>query len=56
MIPAITGAPLRVAESLQRYVDGGFDTITIELPAPYDPETVDRLPGEVVPLLRRASS
>jgi alkanesulfonate monooxygenase SsuD/methylene tetrahydromethanopterin reductase-like flavin-dependent oxidoreductase (luciferase family) len=54
-MPAITGAPPRVAESLQRYVDAGFNTITIELPAPYDPETVDRLPGEVVPLLRRAS-
>ena len=53
---AITGAPPRIAECLQRYVDGGFDTIVIELPAPYDPETIDRMASEVGPLLRRAAS
>jgi alkanesulfonate monooxygenase SsuD/methylene tetrahydromethanopterin reductase-like flavin-dependent oxidoreductase (luciferase family) len=54
-LPAFTGPPRLVAEQLQPYIDGGFDTITIELPAPYDPETIERLVGDVVPLLHASS-
>jgi alkanesulfonate monooxygenase SsuD/methylene tetrahydromethanopterin reductase-like flavin-dependent oxidoreductase (luciferase family) len=54
-LPAFTGSPALIADCLQPYVDAGFDAIIIELPAPYDAETVDRLPSDVVPLLRQGS-
>ena len=50
-LAAITGEPARVAEGIRAYADAGFDTVVIELPAPYDAETIERLPGEVLPLL-----
>ena len=50
-LAAITGEPERVADGVRAYVDAGFDTVIIELPAPYDAETIERLPGEVLPLL-----
>jgi alkanesulfonate monooxygenase SsuD/methylene tetrahydromethanopterin reductase-like flavin-dependent oxidoreductase (luciferase family) len=52
---AFTGTRPRIAESLQPYVDGGFAAVIIELPAPYDPETIERLAAGVVPLLWRES-
>lgn len=51
-MPAFTGPPRQVAERLQPYIDAGFDTLIIELPAPYDPETLERLASDVLPLLR----
>ena len=48
--PLLLGSPERVAEALRRYRSIGFHTVIIELPAPYDLETIERLIGEVRPL------
>jgi alkanesulfonate monooxygenase SsuD/methylene tetrahydromethanopterin reductase-like flavin-dependent oxidoreductase (luciferase family) len=40
-----------VAAGLAPYIDAGFRTVIVELPAPYDIETVERLQAEVGPLL-----
>jgi alkanesulfonate monooxygenase SsuD/methylene tetrahydromethanopterin reductase-like flavin-dependent oxidoreductase (luciferase family) len=42
-----------IAERLAAFVDLGFRTFTIEELAPYDRETLERLIGEVKPLLER---
>jgi alkanesulfonate monooxygenase SsuD/methylene tetrahydromethanopterin reductase-like flavin-dependent oxidoreductase (luciferase family) len=42
-----------IAERLLEYVDIGFETAVIEVPAPYDVETIERLIGEVKPLVDR---
>jgi alkanesulfonate monooxygenase SsuD/methylene tetrahydromethanopterin reductase-like flavin-dependent oxidoreductase (luciferase family) len=42
-----------VAERLREYVDVGFDGLIGELPAPFDAETIERLIGEVKPLVER---
>lgn len=47
------GTPVQVAEYVRAYVDAGFDTIIVELPAPFDMETIERLPAEVLPLVLR---
>jgi alkanesulfonate monooxygenase SsuD/methylene tetrahydromethanopterin reductase-like flavin-dependent oxidoreductase (luciferase family) len=47
------GPPELLAEKLAPYVELGFRTIISEQPAPYDTETLDRLIGEVKPLLER---
>ncbi len=46
-----SGTVGQVTERLGAYVDLGFRTFIIELPAPYDAETMERLIGEVKPLL-----
>lgn len=46
----LLGSPERIAEALRRYRAIGFHTVVVELPAPYDHETVERLIGEVRPL------
>ena len=43
----------RVAETIRGYVAVGFTTVLVELPAPYDLETIERLIGEVKPLVER---
>lgn len=47
------GPPEFVAEKLLEHVDAGFTTTIVELAAPYDAETIDRLIGEVKPLVDR---
>jgi F420-dependent oxidoreductase-like protein len=45
------GTPQQVAERMQACLDLGFRTFIAELPAPYDPETLERWIGEVRPML-----
>ena len=45
------GTPEQLAEKLAPYVELGFRTVISEQPAPYDGETLERLIGQVKPLL-----
>ncbi|HEX8940736.1 MAG TPA: LLM class flavin-dependent oxidoreductase [Candidatus Limnocylindrales bacterium] len=45
------GPPEAIAERLRAYAETGFQTLIVELPAPYDVETLERLIGEVKPLV-----
>jgi len=45
------GPPAQVAATIRSRVDAGFSTIIAELPAPYDVETMERLIGEVKPMV-----
>jgi alkanesulfonate monooxygenase SsuD/methylene tetrahydromethanopterin reductase-like flavin-dependent oxidoreductase (luciferase family) len=45
-VPTLLGPPGVVAAAIRPYVDLGFTTIIVRLPAPYDPETIARI-GEV---------
>ena len=45
------GTPEQLADRLRPYVEMGFRTVISEQPAPYDVETLERLIGEVVPLV-----
>ena len=45
------GTPQQLADRLRPYVEMGFRTVISEQPAPYDVETLERLIGEVVPLV-----
>ncbi|HLO35249.1 MAG TPA: LLM class flavin-dependent oxidoreductase [Candidatus Deferrimicrobium sp.] len=45
------GTAAQLAEKLAPYVELGFHTVISEQPAPYDRETLERLIGEVGPLL-----
>lgn len=47
------GPPAFVAEKLLEHVAAGFESTIVELPAPYDIETIERLIGEVKPLVDR---
>ena len=49
-VPLLTGAPERIADALRPYLDLGFSTVIARMPAPFDRETIDRLP-EVLALL-----
>jgi alkanesulfonate monooxygenase SsuD/methylene tetrahydromethanopterin reductase-like flavin-dependent oxidoreductase (luciferase family) len=49
-VPTLLGSPRLVADGLARYAELGFTTTTMRLPAPYDEETIDRMP-EVAELL-----
>jgi alkanesulfonate monooxygenase SsuD/methylene tetrahydromethanopterin reductase-like flavin-dependent oxidoreductase (luciferase family) len=40
-----------IADRLREYVDAGFSSAIVEVPAPYDVETLERLIGEVKPLV-----
>lgn len=48
------GPPERIAERIREYVAAGFSTAIVEVPAPYDVETLERLIGEVKPLVDRS--
>jgi len=48
------GTPEEIAAEIRARVDVGFETVIVELPAPYDPETIDRLRSEVKPLVDRS--
>ena len=45
------GTPEQLAEQLGPYVEMGFHTVISEQPAPYDSETLERLIGQVKPLV-----
>jgi F420-dependent oxidoreductase-like protein len=45
------GTVEQIAERIVAYRAAGFDTVNVEVPAPYDDETIDRLIGEVKPLV-----
>lgn len=45
------GTPAEIAERFRPYRALGFDTMIVELPAPYDAETIERLAAEVAPLI-----
>jgi len=47
----LVGPPAAIAARLREYVDAGFSTVIVEVPAPYDVETLERLIGEVKPLV-----
>jgi F420-dependent oxidoreductase-like protein len=49
-VPTLLGPPALVADAIRPYVDLGFATIIVRLPAPYDLETIARI-GEVRALL-----
>jgi alkanesulfonate monooxygenase SsuD/methylene tetrahydromethanopterin reductase-like flavin-dependent oxidoreductase (luciferase family) len=50
--PLLT-TPEKVAERLLEYVDAGFSTALVEMPAPYDMETLERLAREVRPMVEK---
>jgi alkanesulfonate monooxygenase SsuD/methylene tetrahydromethanopterin reductase-like flavin-dependent oxidoreductase (luciferase family) len=45
------GPPQMIAELLQPYIALGFTHFIVDLPSPFDVETIERLIGEVKPLL-----
>ncbi len=45
-VPTLLGPPAQVAAAIRPYVDLGFATIIVRLPAPYDAQTLARI-GEV---------
>jgi alkanesulfonate monooxygenase SsuD/methylene tetrahydromethanopterin reductase-like flavin-dependent oxidoreductase (luciferase family) len=47
------GTAEQLAEKLAPYIEAGFVTVISEQPAPYDQETLERLIGEVKPLVDR---
>ncbi len=47
----ILGSPEQVAARLREYVAAGFDGLIAEIPSPFDHETIERLMGEVKPLV-----
>lgn len=49
----ILGPVDKVAARIREYVDAGFPTQILEVPAPFDRETLERLIGEVLPLVQR---
>jgi alkanesulfonate monooxygenase SsuD/methylene tetrahydromethanopterin reductase-like flavin-dependent oxidoreductase (luciferase family) len=48
----LVGPPSLVIERLAKFVELGFRTIHVDVPAPFDRETLERLAGEVGPALR----
>ena len=50
VIPTLMGSPETIAETFRPYRDLGFSTVIVRMPAPFDRETIDRLP-EVLALL-----
>jgi alkanesulfonate monooxygenase SsuD/methylene tetrahydromethanopterin reductase-like flavin-dependent oxidoreductase (luciferase family) len=48
------GTPDEIAERMIACRDIGFSTFLAEIPAPYDPETLERWVGEVKPMVERA--
>jgi alkanesulfonate monooxygenase SsuD/methylene tetrahydromethanopterin reductase-like flavin-dependent oxidoreductase (luciferase family) len=49
-IPTLVGPPETIAETFRPYRELGFSTVIVRMPAPFDRETIDRLP-EVTALL-----
>ncbi len=40
----VAGSPAEVADILRPYRDLGFSTFIVRMPAPYDRETIERMP------------
>jgi alkanesulfonate monooxygenase SsuD/methylene tetrahydromethanopterin reductase-like flavin-dependent oxidoreductase (luciferase family) len=49
-VPHLFGSPAEVADEIRPFVEMGFRSIIVRLPAPYDAETLARI-GEVGGLL-----
>jgi alkanesulfonate monooxygenase SsuD/methylene tetrahydromethanopterin reductase-like flavin-dependent oxidoreductase (luciferase family) len=49
----LLGTPETIAERLAEYYAAGFTTVIVEVPAPYDVETLERTAREVRPLVAR---
>jgi len=49
-VPMLTGSPASIAKAIKPYLALGFSTVIVRMPAPFDRETIDRLP-EVLALL-----
>ena len=45
-VPVLLGPPADIAAAIAPYVDLGFGTVIVRLPAPFDAETIARI-GEV---------
>lgn len=43
-VPMLMGSPELAAETLRPYLELGFETIIVRMPAPFDRETIERLP------------
>lgn len=43
-VPLLLGSPEKIAGELRPYLDLGFSTVIVRMPAPFDRETIDRLP------------
>jgi alkanesulfonate monooxygenase SsuD/methylene tetrahydromethanopterin reductase-like flavin-dependent oxidoreductase (luciferase family) len=41
--PVLLGSPTEVADALRPYLELGFQTVIVRMPAPYDRETIDRM-------------
>ncbi len=52
-VPHLLGSPAEVADEIRPFVELGFRTIIVRLPAPHDRETIERI-GEVGALLADA--
>ncbi len=50
------GTPEKIAERLAEYRAAGFTTAIVEMPAPYDHETIERLAREVRPMVVKQST
>jgi alkanesulfonate monooxygenase SsuD/methylene tetrahydromethanopterin reductase-like flavin-dependent oxidoreductase (luciferase family) len=50
-VPLLMGPPEAIVETYRPYLELGFTTVIARMPAPFDRETIDRLP-EVLALLR----
>ena len=42
-VPVLLGPPTEVADALRPYLELGFETVIVRMPAPYDRETIDRM-------------
>ena len=49
----VLGTPETIADRLLDYCDAGFKTVIVEVPAPYDRETLERLAREVRPMVTK---
>ena len=45
------GTPEQIAQEMRSRMEIGFRTLIVELPAPFDQETIERLIGDVKPML-----
>lgn len=54
--PKLAGPPELIAEHFAPYLELGFRHIYVDLPAPYDRETLERFVSEVKPVLERAGA
>jgi F420-dependent oxidoreductase-like protein len=43
-VPLLLGSPATIAEALRPYRELGFSTVIVRMPAPFDRETIERMP------------